>query len=666
MKFRRTGRFAPAVIAIGLILTSAEWQSEVQSQVDRVVTNPPRLNDVGRTASPLLLGRGVVPTSLSEQTLDLNVAYTVGQVWNPSTDRYDRVNLRSYQGTQVDPQAPFVSPTIEVNPGDTLRMTLHNRLPADAGCTSHPDNPNTPHCFNGTNLHTHGLWINPNGNGDNVLISINPGVSFQYEYNIPPDHPAGTFWYHTHRHGSTAIQVSSGMAGALIVRGNRLPGIRGGGDIDTLLRPTPTQPFTERIVVMQQMQYSCRDATGAVKVNDAGNYRCDPGDIGSVESYAELGPSGWVTSGRYTSINGHVLPTFAGARAGQLERWRMIHAGIRDTINLQLRAVTGTTNVSGLPASGNDRFIDANCGGAPLPQHLIAADGLTLGAIQKTDQTVFQPGYRWDALMLFPKPGIYCVIDAAGQVPGVGQPTPSRQLLGFVIVQPGYDVSENNSTPFVLDALTDAAYRNLPDQVRRTVIADLNAGLKLTSFIPHEDIAPNEVTGTRTLTFDIVRPPAPEPALFHVDGRAFDPARLDRVLTLGAVDEWNLKSVFVGHPFHIHVNPFQIVRILDPTGKDVSGPDALDTFGSATGAPDPQFRGMKGVWKDTLWLKNTISPAATVQEQAAGAYTAIVRTRYRRYIGDFVLHCHILDHEDQGMMQNVRIALPGAEGTHPH
>jgi hypothetical protein len=34
----------------------------------------------------------------------------------------------------------------------------------------------------------------------------------------------------------------------------------------------------------------------------------------------------------------------------------------------------------------------------------------------------------------------------------------------------------------------------------------------------------------------------------------------------------------------------------------------------------------------------------------------------RRYIGDFVLHCHILDHEDQGMMQNIRIALPDGKG----
>ena len=39
-------------------------------------------------------------------------------------------------------------------------------------------------------------------------------------------------------------------------------------------------------------------------------------------------------------------------------------------------------------------------------------------------------------------------------------------------------------------------------------------------------------------------------------------------------------------------------------------------------------------------------------------YTFYVHTRYQRYIGDFVLHCHILDHEDKGMMQNVSIGIP--------
>jgi FtsP/CotA-like multicopper oxidase with cupredoxin domain len=61
------------------------------------------------------------------------------------------------------------------------------------------------------------------------------------------------------------------------------------------------------------------------------------------------------------------------------------------------------------------------------------------------------------------------------------------------------------------------------------------------------------------------------------------------------------------------------------------------------------------VWKDTLFVKN-------LARGQAEQYTLVIRTRYERYIGDFVLHCHILDHEDQGMMQNIRIALPNGHG----
>ena len=52
----------------------------------------------------------------------------------------------------------------------------------------------------------------------------------------------------------------------------------------------------------------------------------------------------------------------------------------------------------------------------------------------------------------------------------------------------------------------------------------------------------------------------------------------------------------------------------------------------------------------------------TNDREAPIPYTVKVRTRYQRYIGDFVLHCHILEHEDEGMMQNVRISLPDGQG----
>jgi FtsP/CotA-like multicopper oxidase with cupredoxin domain len=644
----------------GAVTSLANAQPEGRPEDSRVVENPPLLTII-RPAAARAQARAAVPEGMPQPTaeaaLDLNVAYTSGKIWNPAEQRYDNVKLRSYQGKGIDPDAPYVSPTIAILPGETIRITLNNRLPSDSSCIGESKDVNVPHCFNGTNLHTHGLWVNPAGNGDNVLISINPGVSFQYEYKVPSDHPAGTFWYHTHRHGSTALQVASGMAGALIIRGTRFPTPTVNGDIDTLLRPAGTQSFTERVLVMQQIQYACRDAAGKVKTNPDGSYRCDPDDVGGIEGYDQFGPGSWPASGRYTTINGQVLPVFRKARAGQIERWRTIHGGVRDTINLQFRKLREDARIPArLAAAGNDAYVGDNCTGPALPQHLIAADGLTTKAVIRTDTTVYQPAYRWDTLMVFPQAGVYCVIDAAAPASAsVGQTAPSRQLLGFVRVGPGRPV-RGDITAYLTEELAIAAAQNMPESIRSKMTADLRNGLKLASFMPHADVTDNEVTGKQDMTFNI--DVNQNPAQFQVNGKPYDPARIDRVLTLGGVDEWTLKSDFVSHPFHIHVNPFQIVKILDPDGKDVSTEDAVDSMGATDGIPDPQYRALKGVWKDTLWVKNLVPPG-----NPPGQYTVVVRTRYQRYIGEFVLHCHILDHEDQGMMQNVVIALPDGAGS---
>jgi FtsP/CotA-like multicopper oxidase with cupredoxin domain len=628
--------------------------ARAQPPLERVVSDPPRLAPAGPALRAVA---GAAPTAAAgEVAFDLSIAYTQGRIWNPAEGRYDAVHLRSYQGTGVDPQAPYVSPTIEVSPGTTVRITLHNKLPADPSCTDPAHEVNRPHCFNGTNLHSHGLWVSPAGNGDNVLLSINPGVTFQYEYNLPADHPSGTFWYHTHRHGSTALQVSSGMAGALIVRGNRAPTPQSHGDIDTLLKSTRNVSFGERILVMQQIQYACRDGEQKIKVNTDGSYRCDPGDTGGIEGYDQFGPGSWPASGRHTAINGQVLATFDGAQAGRIERWRVIHGGVRDTINLEFRRLApNAPSPQRLSAPQQDAFVHDSCSGAPLTQYLVAADGLTMSSVHKSAQTVFQPGYRWDLLMVFPQEGIYCVIDAdAPASASVNQAPPSRRLLGLVHVAKGHPVT-SDVTAWLATQLEAAAAANMPAPVRAQVVADLRDGMKLTSFVPHPDVKDDEVTGQQLLTFKIVVP-KDDPAIFEVNGKPYDPARMDRVLRLGGVDEWVLRSDFVSHPFHIHVNPFQVVRILDPTGRDVSVAGAVDDAG---GTPDVQYPGLKGVWKDTLWVKN-VAPPNTPPEP--GQYTIVVRTRYERYIGAYVLHCHILDHEDQGMMQNVVVALPDGQG----
>ena len=363
-------------------------------------------------------------------------------------------------------------------------MTLHNELPADSTCPVRGGSANVPHCFNGTNLHTHGLWINPSGNSDNVLISVNPGIQFQYEYNIPPDHPAGTFWYHSHRHGSTALQVSSGMAGALVVRGTRPPTPSANGDIDTLLRPISGQAFPERVLVFQQIQYACRNADGSIKRNPDNTYKCDPGDVGGVEDYDQFGPGTWPTSGRFTSINGAVLGRLQGAEAGKVERWRMVHGGVRDSIALQFRKrAPAAAEPAGLRTAAAQAFVDTNCTGAPVPYHLVAADGLTMAAATRTSVAVLQPGYRWDALVVFPEPGDYCVLDNASTSGGnINQNLRPTQLLGTVRV--GGSAVTGDLTDYLKTQLLAAAAANMPQDVRTKVTAEISDGLKLTQLHP--------------------------------------------------------------------------------------------------------------------------------------------------------------------------------------
>jgi FtsP/CotA-like multicopper oxidase with cupredoxin domain len=645
----RRSRPALVVSLAGIVLLSAGGQGAFAQAAERAVVDPPVAKAL-RTAPRA----GIAPATLEpaearpapvlgrEAAFAFNIQYTDAKIFNPATNQYDPVQLRSYRDVRETepPKIPFVAPTIEIFPGETVRITLNNdRLPADPNCPSSNHDINIPNCFNRTNLHAHGLWVSPTGNSDNVLLSINQGVSFQYEYNIPPDHPAGTYWYHPHRHGSTALQVSSGMAGVLIVRGGRLPGAGVQGDVDTLLQTVEGRSFRERPVLLQQIQYACRDGAGKIKQNDTGLYLCDPAtDTGRIEGYDQFGPTTWRNSGRYTSINGEVVPTFEGAKAGEIERWRVVHAGVRDTVNLQFKKMKdGAEPYAAVATNQQEDWVTRNCPGpALLPQFALAADGLTRAQLVERTSSTLQPGYREDMLIVFPEPGNYCVLDGAAPAAStVNSQAKSRQYLGRVAVAPGTAVPDIRA--HIQAQLLAAADRFMPAAVKQKVKDDLSNGLRLGAFVPHPDIADSEI-----------KPPQREARFqigatgFMINGNPYKPDRIDQLLPLGAVEEWKLSTVNAfGHPFHIHVNPFQISKIInDATGQDVS---------ENGDANEPQYANLKGVWKDTLFIRQ--------------GYTALVRTRYQRYIGDFVLHCHILDHEDQGMMQNVRIGIPDGAGA---
>ena len=84
----------------------------------------------------------------------------------------------------------------------------------------------------------------------------------------------------------------------------------------------------------------------------------------------------------------------------------------------------------------------------------------------------------------------------------------------------------------------------------------------------------------------------------------------------------NGKKIFNGRlPVHIHINPVQVVKI--------------------NGEPVEPF------WADTVGLPRGGSPEAPT--------SITFRTRFTDFTGVFVMHCHILAHEDMGMMQLVEV-----------
>jgi hypothetical protein len=244
-----------------------------------------------------------------------NTIYNPG---NPGGNYRDTVSLRSYGGC-------LTGPLIDTRPGTTLRVNLTNDLPAnDPSCPHGMDPVGQPGCFNTINMHFHGLHVSPSGNSDNVLLNIAPNTKFNYEVNIPEDHPAGTFWYHAHRHGSTAMQVASGASGVLIIRGTRpyvpatatTPAVP--GDIDTILHDA-NGPFKEQVFLFQQIPYACFNDKGGIigtETNPNAPWECPAGKIGVVENFgAQLSsPTVWDFSGRYTSINGVVQPRIKDIR----------------------------------------------------------------------------------------------------------------------------------------------------------------------------------------------------------------------------------------------------------------------------------------------------------------------------------------------------------------
>ena len=395
-----------------------------------------------------------------------------------------------------------------------------------------------------TNLHTHGLHVSPE-EGDNVFLQVGEGAPDGLKkdliYSIPDGHYPGTFWYHPHNHGSVALQVGNGMAGALIIE----------GDIDEV---PEIKAAKERLFVFQQIPFNDKEPRRTVECEDT---------------------LIWDLAKHNTTINGQLKPQIT-MQPGEVQRWRFIHAGVKEKLTIGLNR---------------------------HPLHVIAYDGITSGYMAEEDKVTLFPGYRVDVLVqAVDKPGTYFLEDFREST-GTG-------LLGAESTQ----------------RLADVVIGGERKQMRLPNPGDL-AGL-----CPIRDLSQEPINQTIALAFDIrngqfqVCLPKQNldcgtPATNNC--QPFEQHAEPILLKLNTVDEWQIDTCNKTpkpphHPFHIHVNPFQIISI----------------------GGNPPDSGEK-VYGDTLIVNKG--------EQV------ILRTRYKLFTGISVLHCHILDHEDRGMMVKINI-----------
>ena len=113
------------------------------------------------------------------------------------------------------------SPTLHVNPGDMLHLTVRNQVPAlPAGSPTEVISNASNTCGaavmteTSMNVHFHGVNTSPACGGDQVIHTlINSGQTFEYHIQFPADEPPGLYWYHPHVHGIAEAAVQGGASG---------------------------------------------------------------------------------------------------------------------------------------------------------------------------------------------------------------------------------------------------------------------------------------------------------------------------------------------------------------------------------------------------------------------------------------------------------------------
>eukprot|EP00656_Telonema_subtile_P050367 TRINITY_DN6501_c0_g2_i1.p1 TRINITY_DN6501_c0_g2~~TRINITY_DN6501_c0_g2_i1.p1 ORF type:complete len:562 (+),score=67.34 TRINITY_DN6501_c0_g2_i1:125-1810(+) len=508
-------------------------------------------------------------------------------------------------------------PPIRVRAGDTVHLTLINALgddePTDLPSPSEavpvycdPSNCTTlytPYVApNSTNIHTHGLHTSPLRPGDDVLNTlVPPQQQCTYTYQIPKDHMAGTFWYHPHHEGNTAIQTAGGAAGILIVEDEEDRGVPSQVlDMPEILAVIQTVPKSallglkaysgDRLIVI-------KNPPVVLQLSDNNQYTTNT----SAGFDPELIDNVALLDGRYQ-------PELS-VTAGKWYRMRFVHAGPAFFLDLSL------------PADQSNDDDHPRC-----TMQVLAKDGVYLKhAPREHRRVVLPPGGRADVALMCKGHG--SVRLSSGETVGS-----SGSFNGDMLWSPRIAtlrVHSDDSSEKTPEMKPFSVPR--PNYLRDLIGAHVDEASFVLNFTNAAVVSSGGVSGLQQLRYPYN---ADTGATCLFNGQVFNRSRPVGQLQLGAVYEWTAVGV-EGHPLHVHVNPMQVV--------------AMSTVNASTQCDQEYGYTCIGDFVDTLQVP-----------QPTGHAQAKVRFSTTDFVGPQVLHCHYLVHEDLGCLSYHNISVSGS------
>jgi len=496
-----------------------------------------------------------------------------------------------------------VPPTLRVLPGDILSVTLTNELPAP---------PANAGYANDTNLHFHGLHVSPNAPGDDSIDMLAlPGQTLFYQLAIPYDHPTGLYWYHSHAHGEAERQTLSGMSGALIVDGIAagVPALANMPERVLVVRDAPLAgqalPAADRKQLYAMGWALAHADSRAARLGQGTRATMTMGASTAVrasDSRRSRNPYVTVDPG-FRHRSRHPFASGDGHCAGPetaLKTWT-VNGVAQPSIGIR----PGEQQFWRLVNAGADTYLDVAVDNTQL--QIVAIDGVPLGAGVGTPQTltvndyVVPPASRVEFVVTGPPAGTTAYLRTLCFDAGSAGPAMPAAILATL----DPTTSPTDQLKHRQRVSPKAVAYHFPRRGARR--APAVRGLR-----PAFTTVP--VTRTQTLTYSDQN---------TINGQAYDPAAPPQFYAQsGTVEQWTIvNNSNQVHTFHIHQIHFLVQAI-------------------------------NGVTQPAQYVMDNVNvPAASAA--GPGSVTLLMDFTDPRIIGTFLLHCHILAHEDAGMMAKI-------------